>query len=111
MSKRKTQPAVTLTEGELKTVSDLKDIIASYLQAQLNDWKKVEAEEAYHLKTALLQLVPKMRLPKEATFTELELHTISMVLTAALRQSRDTIDKNLFQWAGVPETPVSQENS
>lgn len=111
MSKRKTQSAVTITDGDLKTIEKLKGHIASYLDAQLNGRQKLEAEQSYGIKDCLRSLAPKFRLPKEVEFSELELHTIAMFLVAALRQSLDATDKNLFQWACVPETPVSQENS
>lgn len=99
MSKRKTQPTVALTDSEVKLVADLKQHIASYLQAQLNDYKKVEAEQAFSIKDILRSLAPKFRLPQQVEFSELELHTIAMFLVSALRQSLDVTDKNLFQWA------------
>ncbi len=110
MSKRKTQSAVTLTDGNLKTIENLKGHIASYLDAQLNGKQKIEAEQAFGIKDCLRALAPKFRIP-QVEFSELELHTVAMFLVAALRQSLDATDKNLFQWACVPETPVSQENS
>lgn len=110
MSKRKTQPAVTLTDNEVKLVTDLKGHIASYLQAQLNGWQKIEAEQAFEIKDILKALAPKFRLP-QVEFSELETHTIAMFLVAALRQSLDATDKNLFQWADVSNLPVSQEKN
>lgn len=116
MSKRKTQSTVILTDNEAKLVSDLKEHIASYLQAQLQGWKKIESEQAFEIKDILRALAPKFRLPKEVEFSELELHTIAMFLVAALRQSLDVTDKNLFQWAadvnpGAKPLPSSVDGS